>query len=174
MYGDPTGVLNKLWVWVWHSPKPQKRANIVMPNKLHIWVGTASAAEKGKMQYSCFSFNVYIQREAVTASSCSPELQCHTPSAENCLSTSPPCVATVYNKITGGVVVGLSKHPAYLTPALCMFGLMSVVSSISHHPQLGLQDKLTWHKRAGIQTGTWVWGEMQEICVYFELYAWKS
>jgi hypothetical protein len=52
--GEPTGVSNKLWVWVWHSPKPQKGANIVMSNKLHTWIGTASAAEVGKMQYSCF------------------------------------------------------------------------------------------------------------------------
>jgi hypothetical protein len=45
---------NKLQVWVWHSPKPQKGASIVMPNKLHARVGTASAAEVDKMQYSSF------------------------------------------------------------------------------------------------------------------------
>jgi hypothetical protein len=49
-----TSVLNKLRVWVWHSPKLQKGASIFMPNKLHVWVGTASAAEMGKIQYSCF------------------------------------------------------------------------------------------------------------------------
>jgi hypothetical protein len=85
--GEPTGVLNKLHVWIWHNPKPQKGASIVMPNKLHAWIGTASAAEVGKMQYSCFSFNVYVQKEAVTGSSCSRGLQCHAPSPEKCLST---------------------------------------------------------------------------------------
>jgi hypothetical protein len=41
-------------VWVWYSSKLQKGENIIMPNKLHTWVGTASAAEVGKMKYSCF------------------------------------------------------------------------------------------------------------------------
>jgi hypothetical protein len=49
------GVSNKLRAWVWHSPKPQKGASTVMLNKLQAWVGTASAAEVGKMQYSHFS-----------------------------------------------------------------------------------------------------------------------
>jgi hypothetical protein len=83
-----------------------------------------------------FSFNVYVQREAVTGSSCSQGLQCHAPSPEN---YSPPCVATVANKLTGGGGAGLSpsKHPAYLAPALCMFGLLSIVFfSISCHLQL--------------------------------------
>jgi hypothetical protein len=44
----------ELWVSVWHSPKLLKGASIVMPNKLHTWIGTASAAEVGKMQYSYF------------------------------------------------------------------------------------------------------------------------
>jgi hypothetical protein len=50
--GEPTNVLNKLRVRVWHSPKPQKGASIVMPSNLHTWIGTS--AEVGKMQYSCF------------------------------------------------------------------------------------------------------------------------
>jgi hypothetical protein len=34
-YWELTGVLNKLQVSVWHSPKLWKGASIVMPNKLH-------------------------------------------------------------------------------------------------------------------------------------------
>jgi hypothetical protein len=52
--GEPKGVLNKLCDWVWHSPKLQKRANIVMSSKTAHSIGTASAAEVGKMKYSCF------------------------------------------------------------------------------------------------------------------------
>jgi hypothetical protein len=99
MCWEPTGVLNKLCVWVWHSPKLQKGANIVVPRTVHAWIGIASAAEVGKMQYSCFSFNVYVQREAVTGSSYSRGLQCQPPPLRN---ASPPCVATVYNEFTGG------------------------------------------------------------------------
>jgi hypothetical protein len=41
---------------------------------------------------------------------------------------SPPCVATVYNKLTGGGGCwwSPSEHTAYLAPALCMFGLLPV------------------------------------------------
>jgi hypothetical protein len=35
-----------------------------------------------------------------------------------------------------GAVVSPSAHPAYLAPALFMFGLLSVVFCISCHPQL--------------------------------------
>jgi hypothetical protein len=42
-----------LHVWVWHSPKPQKGPSRVMSSICLI--GTASAAEVDKMQYSCFS-----------------------------------------------------------------------------------------------------------------------
>jgi hypothetical protein len=53
---------------------------------------------------------------------------------------SPPCVVTVYNKLTGSgwVRVSPSEHPAYLAPAFGVFCLLSVVfSRISRHPQLG-------------------------------------
>jgi hypothetical protein len=53
--GEPTGILNKLRVWVWHSPKP-KGISTVMHSKFAHLIGTASAAEVGKMQYSCFFF----------------------------------------------------------------------------------------------------------------------
>jgi hypothetical protein len=124
-----TDVPSKLQGWVWHSPKLQTGASIVMPNKLNSWIGTVSAAEVGKIQYSSFSFNVYIQREAVTASSCSQALQCH---ALSLRIASPSCVATVYNKLTeSGSGVSPSEHAAYLAPALCIFGLLSVVFSAS-------------------------------------------
>jgi hypothetical protein len=55
--------------------------------------------------------------------------------------TSPPLrtaaplrFATVYNKLTGGgggCFVSPFMHPAYLAPALCMFGLLSIVLSAS-------------------------------------------
>jgi hypothetical protein len=66
-----------------------------------------------------FSFNVYVWREAVTGSSCSQGSRCHDPPLKN---ASPPHVATVYNKHTGG-----GGYQAYLAPALCMFCLLSVV-----------------------------------------------
>jgi hypothetical protein len=47
-------VLNKLRVWVWHGPKLQKGASIVMPSTIAHLIGTASATEVGKMPYSCF------------------------------------------------------------------------------------------------------------------------
>jgi hypothetical protein len=80
-----------------------------------------------------FSFNVYVQREAVTSSSCSWGYNCHAPLPENCLSTS---FATVYSKLAGGREGWcVSECPAYQALALCMFGLRSVVfSGISHHP----------------------------------------
>jgi hypothetical protein len=83
-----------------------------------------------------FSFNVYDQREAVTGSSCSQGLQCH---ALSLRIASPPHVATVYNTVeVKGAGVSPSKLPAYLAPAFCTFGLLSVAfSSISRHPQLG-------------------------------------
>jgi hypothetical protein len=38
-----------------------------------------------------------------------------------------------------GASLSPSEHPAYLPPALCMFGLLSVVFfGTSHHPQLGV------------------------------------
>jgi hypothetical protein len=126
------GLSNKLCVWVWHSPIPPKGASIIMPNKLHVWIRTASAAEVGRMQYSCFSFNVYIQREAITGSPCSQGLQCHAPFH---------LMLQLYIKNSlevERVGVSPSEHPTCLAPALCMFGLLSVVfSNISHHPQLG-------------------------------------
>jgi hypothetical protein len=101
-----------------------------MPSNLHAWIGTASAAKVGKMQYSCFSFNVYIQREAVTGFSCSGGLQCHGPSLKNRLSTS--CCHCITNSLElEGAGVSSSEHPAYLAPALCMFCLLSVVLSAS-------------------------------------------
>jgi hypothetical protein len=46
------------------------------------------------------------------------------------------------------------KCPAYLAPALCIFGLLSVVfSSISHGPQLGFCDKLMWDMRIHLSKG---------------------
>jgi hypothetical protein len=89
------------------------------------------------MQYRCFSFNVYVQRETITDSlflkiTVSPPP--HTPRI-----TSPPRVATVYNKHTGGGGDGVSpsEHMAYLAPASCIFGLLSIVfSGIFCHPQL--------------------------------------
>jgi hypothetical protein len=51
------------------------------------------------------------------------------PVPKKCLSAR---VVTVYNKCTGGGGTGVSpaEHPAYC-PALCMFGLLSVVLSAS-------------------------------------------
>jgi hypothetical protein len=49
--------------------------------------------------------------------------------------------------------VSPSEHTAYLAPALCMFGLLSVFFCISHHPQLGFQKKLLQDVKSGTQTG---------------------
>jgi hypothetical protein len=49
----------------------------------------------------------------------------------------PPHFVTVYSKLDGGgggCGVSPSEHPAYLAPALCMFGLLSVVFFASPVP----------------------------------------
>jgi hypothetical protein len=125
--GEPTGVSSKLRVWVWHSPKPQKGASIVMPNKSHAWAGTASDAEVGKMQYCCFFLRcLHSERNChrfllfprITMSSLIPrELPLHL-----------MLPLYIINSLeVEGVVVSPPEHPAYLAPALCMFGLLSVV-----------------------------------------------
>jgi hypothetical protein len=106
-----------------------------MPNNLQAWVGTASAAEVGKMQYSCFfplcsekSCHMFLLFPRITMSRPLPwELLLH-------------LVLPLYiiNSLeVEGAGVSPSKHPAYLAPALCLFVLLSVVFfGISCHPQL--------------------------------------
>jgi hypothetical protein len=90
------------------------------------------------MQYSSFSFK-FTFTEKLLQVPLAPEDYNITPPPLRI--ASPPRVATVYNKLTGereGAGVSPSKHPVYLAPALCMFGLLSVLfSGISHSPQLG-------------------------------------
>jgi hypothetical protein len=140
-----TGESNKLWAWVWHSPKLQKGANAVMPNKLQkganavmpnklqAWVGTASPALEGKMQCSCFCWDVYIWRGVVTGPSCSRELQCHVPTPRT---AAPPHFATVCNKLTGG---GGGWCVSIWPPSLHGPSFVHVLSSgSSHHSQLNI------------------------------------
>jgi hypothetical protein len=94
-----TGVSNKLGVWVWHRPKPQKGASTIMPNKLHTWIGTASAAEVDNMQYSCFP-KMFTFREKLSQVSPDPKDYNVTPPPARI--ASPPPVTTVYNKFTEG------------------------------------------------------------------------
>jgi hypothetical protein len=62
----------------------------------------------------------------------------------------PPCVATVYNKLTGGrgVGVSLSEHPVYLAPALAcfVFCLLSFLHLLSP-PVRFLEQTLEGRKR---------------------------
>jgi hypothetical protein len=90
------------------------------------------------MQYQMFFPKMFTFREKLSQVPPVPEDYNITSSPPRI--TSPPCVATVYNKLIGGggVDVSPSELPAYLAPALCMFYLLSVVfSGIFHRPQLG-------------------------------------
>jgi hypothetical protein len=73
----------------------QKGASIVMPNKLHAWVGTALATEVGKMQYNMFMFRAKLSQVP-------PIPENYNAMPPPLRTASPPCVATVYNKHTGG------------------------------------------------------------------------
>jgi hypothetical protein len=127
--GEPTGVLNKLWVGVWHSLNPQKTASIVMPSRLHTWIGPISAAEVGKIPYSCFFPLMFTFREKLSQVSPVPKDYNVTPPPPRI--TSPPQVATVYNKLTGGGggwCVSIPMHslpdPSFmhvLSSACCLF-----------------------------------------------------
>jgi hypothetical protein len=113
------------------SPKLQKGASIVMPNKLHSWVDTASAAEVGKIQYSCFfpkmfTFRAKLSQVSLVAKGYSvmplpQELPLHL--------LLPLYIINLLE--VEGAGVSPSKHPAYLAPALCMFCLLFVVFSAS-------------------------------------------
>jgi hypothetical protein len=134
--GEQTGISNKLWVWVWHSPKPQKGANTIMPNNLQAWVGTASAVEVGKMQYSCFllmfTFKEKLSQVLPVPKNCNvmpPPLR----------TSSPPHFATVYDKLTGGgggwcVSIWESKLPGpsfvHVWSSVCCLFLHLPLSSV--------------------------------------------
>jgi hypothetical protein len=76
------------------------------------------------MQYRCFSFNVYVQREVVTGSFSSQGWQCYAPPPRP---ASPPPVATVANKLTG---VGGGWCVSIWAPSLPGPNFMHVWSSV--------------------------------------------
>jgi hypothetical protein len=148
-FGEQT---NKLWVW--HSPKLQKGANIVMPNKLHVWVGTASAAEVGKMQYSCF-FHLCSER------SCHrfllfPRIRVSDPLPQKM----PLCLMLLLYIINalevGGVLVCL--HPSaqaclaqlYVCFVCCLLSFLHLPS-----PSVRFLGQACAGTRGGTWTGTW-------------------
>jgi hypothetical protein len=111
-------------------PKPQKGASIVMPNRCTLEL-TQSQLQKWARCSSVVFPKMFTFRENLSQVSLVPEdYNVTLPPPKT---ASPPHVATVYNKLTGGGGAGVSpsQHPAYLAPALCMFGLLSVVFSSS-------------------------------------------
>jgi hypothetical protein len=86
-----------------------------------------------------FSFNIHIQREAVTSSSCSQGLQYHAPPPSIAF---PPHVATVYNKLTRGGAPSL-PGPSF------MHVLSSVCCLFQHLPSLSV--RFLRKARAGVE-----------------------
>jgi hypothetical protein len=135
--GELTGVLNKLRVWVWHSPKPQKGANTVMPSKIARLIGTASAAEVGRCSTAVFFFNVYIWREAVTGSSCSQRSHClpHPPEMPVCLML----LLCIINALeaAGLVCLNQSTQPTWPQLYACFVHCLLSFLHLPLPPQLG-------------------------------------
>jgi hypothetical protein len=131
--GEPTGALNKLRVWVQHSPKQEKGARIVMPSKIARLIDTSSAAEVDKMQYTCFFLHcLHLER------SCHRFLLFPKIAVSHFLPWEMPLhllvLLYVINALDWTWRVLVCLHPstqAYLAPDLFMFGLLSVFSGIS-------------------------------------------
>jgi hypothetical protein len=145
---------NKLQVWVWQSPKLQKGASIVMHNKLHAWVGTASAEEVGKMQYSSFFLRCLCSERSCHRFLLFPRItmSCALPREMD----SPPHVATVYNKLirgAGGCCVSFRvpslPGPSFMHVWSSVCGLfwhpLSLPVNVSRTSSCGMQEKSICH-----------------------------
>jgi hypothetical protein len=110
-----------------------------MINKLHACVGTASAAEVGKTQYSCIFLKCLSSERTTHRFLLFPRITMShlLPQELPLLLVLPLYIINSLEVEAAGVFS--SECPTYLAPALCMFHLLSVVFfCIFHHPQLGL------------------------------------
>jgi hypothetical protein len=95
-----TGVLNKLqvWVWVWHSPKPQQGTSIVMPSKIARLIFSLSCRSGQDAVQLFFPLKFMFGEKLSQVPPVAKGITGHVPFPKKCLSTQS---CYWFNKHTG-------------------------------------------------------------------------
>jgi hypothetical protein len=118
------------WVFEFGTPLNHRREQVQLC-PVNCMLGLAQPQLQKWVRCSTADFSyVYIQREAVTSSSCSQGLQCSPPSLRN---ASQPHVATVYNKLTGGGGGWCVSIQAHNLPGPSFMHVLSSVCCLFRH-----------------------------------------